>query len=69
VAINATELVSVDARECLVYGDGKLVALVGVEGLVVVNSPDAFMVCPRERAQEVKKVVEELQKRGLTEYL
>ena len=69
VAINTREVVAVDARECLVYGDGRLVALVGVEGLVVVNTPDALLVCPRERAQEVKKVVEELQQRGLKEYL
>ncbi len=69
VTINAKEVVAVDTRDCLVYGDAKLVALVGVEGLVVVNSPDALLVCPRERAQEVKKVVEELQQRGLTEYL
>lgn len=69
VAINAREVVAVDSRKCLVYGDGRLVALVGVEGLVVVNTADALLVCPRERAQEVKKVVEELQSRGLKEYL
>ncbi len=69
VAINAKEVVALESRDCLVYGDNRLVALVGVEGLVVVNTPDALMVCPRERAQEVKKVVEELQNRGLTEYL
>ncbi len=39
---------------------GKLVALVGVEGLVIVDTPDALLVVPRERAQEVKAVVSAL---------
>jgi mannose-1-phosphate guanylyltransferase len=69
VAINAKEVVSIDARNCLVYGDGRLVSLVGVEGLIVVTTPDAVMVCPSSRAQDVKKVVEALQQRGLSEYL
>lgn len=69
VAINAKEVISVDAGDCLVYGDNRLVALVGVKDLIVVNTPDALLVCPKERAQDVKKVVEELERRGLTEYL
>jgi mannose-1-phosphate guanylyltransferase len=40
-----------------------------VEDLVVVDSGDALMVCGKERAQEVKIVVQELEKRGLNEYL
>ena len=51
------------------YGGGKLTALVGVRDLIVVETPDALLVCHRDRAQDVKKVVEELEKRGLTEYL
>ncbi len=69
VVINAKEVISVDAADCLVYGDNRLVALVGVTGLIVVNTPDAMIVCPKERAQDVKKVVEELERRGLKEYL
>ncbi|MSM39193.1 MAG: NTP transferase domain-containing protein [Geobacter sp.] len=69
VALNDTPLVAVDAGECLIHGNGKLVALVGVSGLVVVDTADALLVCPRERAQEVRKVVEELEKRGLAHYL
>jgi mannose-1-phosphate guanylyltransferase len=61
--------VSVDAGGCLVHGGGRLVALVGVRDLVVVATGDALLVCARERAQEVKKVVEELERRGMTEYL
>jgi mannose-1-phosphate guanylyltransferase len=69
VVINAPENTSIDSRGCLVYGGGKLVALMGVKNLIVVNTDDALLVCAGERAQEVKKVVEELERRGLTEYL
>jgi mannose-1-phosphate guanylyltransferase len=52
-----------------VNGGGKLVALVGVSDLVVVNTDDALLVCPLDRAQDVKKVVEELERIGKREYL
>ena len=43
--------------------EGKLVALVGVQDLVVVDSGDALLVIPRDRAQDVREVVERLRKR------
>jgi mannose-1-phosphate guanylyltransferase len=47
----------------------QLVAVVGVEGLVVVTTPDAVLVCPKDRAQEVREVVAELERRGLDRHL
>jgi len=44
----------------------RVIALVGVEDLVVVETDDALLIVPRERAQEVKDVVEELKARGDT---
>jgi len=69
VMINVNGQVSLDSRGCLVYGGGKLVALVGVEDLIFVETADAVLLCSKDRAQDVKKVVEELQRRGLPEYL
>jgi mannose-1-phosphate guanylyltransferase/mannose-6-phosphate isomerase len=54
------EAVLVDARNTFVRGDQRLVAAVGVEDLVIVDTGDAVLVATRERAQEVKSVVEEL---------
>ncbi|HEX5741195.1 MAG TPA: sugar phosphate nucleotidyltransferase, partial [Pilimelia sp.] len=45
------------ADTVVVAGSGRLVAAVGVADLVVVDTPDAVMVCPRQRAQEVKRLV------------
>jgi len=69
VVINAQGTVSVGSDGCLAYGGGKLVALVGVKDLIVVDTPDAILVCAKSAAQDVKKVVEELEKRGKSEYL
>ena len=53
------------ARENIVFGEPEtLTALIGVEGLVVVRSGDAVLVCPRDRAQEVKRIVERLRGEG-----
>jgi mannose-1-phosphate guanylyltransferase len=63
--------VAVDAKGVLVKdlttsGVRKRYAIVGVHDLVVVETDDAVLVIPRERAQEVRAVVDELQRRGET---
>ena len=58
-----------DAKNCFVRGSGRLVAVLGMEDLIVVDTPDALLVCPKDRAQDVKKVVEELERRGRRELL
>lgn len=54
------EAVLVDARNTFVQGGGRLVAAVGVDNLVIVDTGDAVLVASRDRAQEVKAVVDEL---------
>ncbi|MGN9774203.1 mannose-1-phosphate guanylyltransferase [Micromonospora sp. H33] len=52
------------ANLVVVPHSGRLVATVGVRDLIVVDTPDAVLVCPRDRAQDVKKIVDELKERG-----
>ena len=47
----------------------KLIAAVGLNGMIVVSTDDALLVCPKEKSGEVKKIVEELKKRGMKRYL
>lgn len=61
-------LVAIDAKANVVIGD-KLVALVGVEGLVVIVTDDAVLVVPKERVQDVRAVVAQLEQRGMDAYL
>ena len=54
-----------EASAGLVVPDGgRLVALVGVEDLVVVDTPDALLVTTRDRAQDVKSLVDRLRESG-----
>lgn len=54
---------SLDAEGNLLWSPGKFVAAIGVRGLVVVDTPDALLICPRERAQDVGKIVKALEER------
>jgi mannose-1-phosphate guanylyltransferase len=60
---------SVDSRNNLVLGQGKLIALVGVKDLIVVDSGDAILICPRENSQQVRAIVEQLEKSGHERFL
>lgn len=57
-----------DARNCYIRNDGNLVAAIGVEDLVIVATDDVVLVVPRNRAQDVKKIVETVEKAGRTEH-
>jgi mannose-1-phosphate guanylyltransferase/mannose-1-phosphate guanylyltransferase/mannose-6-phosphate isomerase len=55
------------SSDCYVHADHRLVSLVGVNDLVVVETSDAVLVAHKDKAQDVKKVVEELKARGRSE--
>jgi mannose-1-phosphate guanylyltransferase len=63
------DLLSVDTTKTLVYGNHRLVATIGLSDLVVVDTDDALLICPRDRAQDVKKIVDQLRTGGETQYL
>jgi mannose-1-phosphate guanylyltransferase len=58
-----------DADGNFFWSPDKFVAAVGVRGLVVVETPDALLICPRERAQDVAKIVKSLEQRKLQRLL
>ncbi len=63
------DVLAIDARDNLLYAAEGTVAALGVSGLVVVRTGDAVLVAPRERAQEVRRIVEELAERRRDELL
>jgi len=54
------ETLFVDARNCYVQSGSRMVAAVGVEGLMIVDTPDALLVAGQEHVQDVKKVAQQL---------
>jgi len=54
--------VAIGAGDNYAWAPGKMVALVGVEGLIVVDTPDALLVASKDHAEEVKEVVDHLRR-------
>ena len=61
--------VGVDVRNSMIYSPEKLVAIVGVSDIFVVETKDALLICRRSRSQDVRRVVEKIEKEGWEEYL
>ena len=59
---------AVDTSGTLV-SSGKLVATIGLRDMVIVDTEDALLVCPRDRSQDVKRIVEQLQQQKRGQYL
>lgn len=62
-------VVAVDTKNTIIQGGKKLIALVGIENVIVVDSEDALLVCEKDHAGDIKKVLEMLRMCGRTEYL
>ncbi|MCP3962808.1 MAG: mannose-1-phosphate guanylyltransferase [bacterium] len=63
------DALAIDARDNLLFADEGSVAVLGVEGLVVVRTADTVLVIPRNRSQEVRRIVDELKTRRRTDLL
>lgn len=63
------EAVLLDTSDCIIYSGNKMIATLGVEDLVIVETDDVIMVCGKEKAQDVRLIVAELEKRGKEDYL
>lgn len=62
-------VITVDTKNCIIQGNHKLIAAVGVNNLVVVDTEDALLVCQADSAGDIKKVLENLKVCNRTEYL
>ena len=58
------DVISMDSRNTLVHATSRLVSVVGLDDVIVVETPDAVMVADRARSQEVKKIVNALNDQG-----
>lgn len=68
-AVGNTKLL--DSSDCLVYNGepNKIVTTIGLEGIVVVNTGDALLVCHKDKVPEIKTLLAQLEADGQTKYL
>jgi len=67
--VRADRTIAIDSPGSTVFGDGRMVVLVDVPGVIVVDTDDALLVVSREQTEKVRRVVEELRNRGRKELL
>lgn len=63
------EIINIDTSDALIHKDGRLIAVVDVDNVVIVDTKEALLVCSKSKAQNVKKIVEALKEKGRKELL
>jgi mannose-1-phosphate guanylyltransferase len=67
--IKGDNILNIDTRRCIIEGNGKLIATLGVEDLIIVDTEDVTLICSKDKAQEVKTLIQELRNQKKVEYL
>lgn len=67
--ITAGDFLGIDTKNCITYSGKRLISTIGVEDLIIVETDDAVMVINKDRAQDVKKIVDKLKDAGRNELL
>lgn len=67
--IKRGENITIDTKNSIIYSDDKLISTIGVSDLIVVSTNDAVMVCRKDKAQDVKKIVDILKEKNQKEYI
>jgi mannose-1-phosphate guanylyltransferase len=58
-----------DTNNSFIYSPEKVVATIGIDDLIIVNTPDALLICKRGKSQDVKEVSDYLKRKQMNEYL
>lgn len=61
--------VGIDTSNCVIEGNGKLVATIGVKDIIVVATDDVILVCSKERTDDLKNIMKILKDKNMEEYL
>ncbi len=61
--------VELDTHNCLIHGGSRLIATVGLDNMVVVDTEDVLLIVPKGRSQDVKMLLDKLEAQDKTEYL
>ena len=63
------KVICIDSEGSIIESTEKLIATVGIKNLVVIESKDAILICPKEKSQEVKKIIEKLKENEAEKHL
>lgn len=60
--------VDLGSKNTFILGSDRVIGTIGLENMIVIDTPDATLVCPRDKAQDVRHIVDELKKRKYSEH-
>lgn len=63
------EALIMDSHRCLLRSDDRLIAVIGLDDLIVVDTPDVVLICTMDRAESVRDMVKEIEAKGKDRYL
>ncbi|MFD2672009.1 mannose-1-phosphate guanylyltransferase [Marinicrinis sediminis] len=67
--MKGNHILSVDTKRCIIEGNGKLIATLGIEDLIVIDTEDVTLICTKEKAQDIKSLLKELRNQKMDKYL
>lgn len=59
----------INSENNLIHTDGRLIGIIGINDMIIIDTPEILLIVPKERSQDVKKLVERLKEEGKKEYL
>lgn len=62
-------VLAINSQNNLIHANGRLVAIAGINDMIVVDTDEILLIVPKDRSQDVKKLVERLKEEGKKEYL
>lgn len=65
---SAGEVINLDSHNCFIQSEDRLVAAIGLDDIILVDTPDALLVSRRERVQDVRQIVKQLKENGHESY-
>ena len=72
VTVSDEELVKslcINSENNLIHTNGRLIGMIGINNMIIIDTPEILLIVPKERSQDVKKLVERLKEEGKKEYL
>ncbi|MCY9657475.1 mannose-1-phosphate guanylyltransferase [Paenibacillus chondroitinus] len=61
--------IGLETKNSIIFGNDRLIATIGINNLIIAETRDAILVCPKDRAQDVKNIVDMLKEKGMSDYV
>ena len=62
-------IIKIKTSNSIIQGSNKLIATVGLDNIIIIDTEDALLVCNKAHTQDIKEIVEKLKSNGMIDYL